>query len=286
MSNIEETPLEPQVPDRQAVLSTLAKKLQQSRKSKSLTLEEIAQTLKLRPVYLESLESGDWGEMPEDVYALGFLRQYASFLRENIDDEIIQLKSETIKLTRPLTFPDPSIAPNKSWVIVALLSFVVLFILFNVFDHDKTSFQEVSIQHTEAIPEAGVLPTSKIAQQIPVKEAQKQVTPPATIEQAIIEKDEKIIEQTNIHHYRLKATDSDVWLQLSKVNSNSEALEIVREVLLKAGEEFQTKREGDYLLLTCGNITALHIEVDGQPFIVKEALVSQDNVVRNISLKP
>ena len=97
---------------REELLHELAQCLKKARKASGLNREEIALTLKLRPVYIESLESGDWSQMPGEVYALGFLKQYASYLDVDVSNSIEKLKTGQYKLTKPLTFPDPPIAPN------------------------------------------------------------------------------------------------------------------------------------------------------------------------------
>ena len=67
--------------------------LEQKRKEKGLSLEEVEQATKIRKRYLHGLERDDYAVLPAGVYALGFLKTYANFL--GLDGEALsrQLKS-------------------------------------------------------------------------------------------------------------------------------------------------------------------------------------------------
>ncbi|HMR31772.1 MAG TPA: DUF4115 domain-containing protein [Geminicoccaceae bacterium] len=54
--------------------------LRAARLARREDLYDIADVLRIRPVYLEGLESGDIGVMPGRPYALGFLKSYADYL--------------------------------------------------------------------------------------------------------------------------------------------------------------------------------------------------------------
>jgi cytoskeleton protein RodZ len=67
--------------------------LEQARKERGLSLEEVEQATKIRKRYLAGLESEDFAVLPDAVYAQGFLKTYANFL--GLDGEALsrQLKS-------------------------------------------------------------------------------------------------------------------------------------------------------------------------------------------------
>ena len=54
--------------------------LEQTRREKGLSLEEVEQATKIRKRYLTGLEREDYAMLPDAVYAQGFLKTYASFL--------------------------------------------------------------------------------------------------------------------------------------------------------------------------------------------------------------
>jgi cytoskeleton protein RodZ len=73
----------------------LGRLLEQKRKERGLTLEEVEQATKIRKRYLTGLERDDYAILPDAVYARGFLKTYANYL--GLDGEALsrQLKSST-----------------------------------------------------------------------------------------------------------------------------------------------------------------------------------------------
>ena len=67
--------------------------LEQQRKERGLSLEEVEQATKIRKRYLTGLEREDYTILPDAVYARGFLKTYANYL--GLDGEALsqQLKS-------------------------------------------------------------------------------------------------------------------------------------------------------------------------------------------------
>jgi cytoskeleton protein RodZ len=67
--------------------------LEQKRKERGLSLEEVEQATKIRKRYLTGLEREDYAMLPDAVYAHGFLKTYANYL--GLDGEALskQLKS-------------------------------------------------------------------------------------------------------------------------------------------------------------------------------------------------
>lgn len=66
--------------------------LKHVREELGLSLNDVAQKLSIQRNYLENIESGQWNELPEDVYAVGFIRNYAKFLNVKSDDIVKQFK--------------------------------------------------------------------------------------------------------------------------------------------------------------------------------------------------
>lgn len=65
---------------------TLGEKLQKLRSERRISLHEVSKATQIQLKYLEYLEDGKYDKLPVDVYAKGFLRNYADFLgiNENI----------------------------------------------------------------------------------------------------------------------------------------------------------------------------------------------------------
>jgi cytoskeletal protein RodZ len=69
--------------------------LEQKRKERGLSLEEVEQATKIRKRYLRGLEREDYAILPDAVYARGFLKTYANYL--GLDGQALsqQLKNST-----------------------------------------------------------------------------------------------------------------------------------------------------------------------------------------------
>lgn len=52
----------------------------QKRQEMNLSLKEVENSTSIRSTYLEAIEEGKIGEFVSSIYALGFIKQYASFL--------------------------------------------------------------------------------------------------------------------------------------------------------------------------------------------------------------
>lgn len=142
--------------NREIVVREIAAKLHDGRETKGYSVDEIVRKLKLRKRHVKALESGDWSQMPDDVYVIGFLRQYGKFLDVDLSEEIERLKNDAYALTRPLTFPDPPVAPSRRWAWIAGIAFVLLFVLFNItgekyFDTSGTPESSGSAEQTAEV---------------------------------------------------------------------------------------------------------------------------------------
>jgi transcriptional regulator with XRE-family HTH domain len=67
--------------------------LRQTRESQGVEIEHVARELKVRPDYLEILESGDVRSVSKEIYILGYLKSYASWLGLNSNEITNQFKS-------------------------------------------------------------------------------------------------------------------------------------------------------------------------------------------------
>src|SRR6185312_3887212 len=72
-------------------------------------LHDVAVMLRIRPTYLEALEAGRLNTLPGNVYALGFLRSYASALGLDAEEVARRFRAEAGEIPRhsELIFPTP-----------------------------------------------------------------------------------------------------------------------------------------------------------------------------------
>ncbi len=72
-------------------------------------LADVAAMLRIRPSYLEALEAGRLNQLPGNVYALGFLRSYATALGLDAEEVARRFRAEAGEIPRhsELVFPVP-----------------------------------------------------------------------------------------------------------------------------------------------------------------------------------
>lgn len=140
----------------------LGGRLQAAREEKDLSLEEVAETLRIPLNYLESLEDGAFDVFSSDLHARGFLRNYAAFL--DLDPEEILAQYDDLRgkprvirthSTSPLIGAAP--ARRSTLGVDALLGLVVIALLglglYSVYARQN---------HQEPTPTPGPLPTPTV----------------------------------------------------------------------------------------------------------------------------
>jgi len=69
-------------------------KLRAERERQNLTIQDIAKGTSIRALYIEAIEKGEYGQLPGTVYAKGFIRNYANFLKMDADAVVRQFMEE------------------------------------------------------------------------------------------------------------------------------------------------------------------------------------------------
>lgn len=72
----------------------LGDKLRAERERQSLTIKDIEKGTSIRAHYIESIEKGEYEELPGDVYAKGFVRNYANYLKLDADALVSEYNEE------------------------------------------------------------------------------------------------------------------------------------------------------------------------------------------------
>ncbi|NDP42779.1 MAG: helix-turn-helix domain-containing protein, partial [Aromatoleum sp.] len=78
-----------------AAPATAGAMLRQAREDAGLTIDAIAQQLKLAPRQVRALEEGDFAVLPGRTFVRGFIRNYARLLRIDVDAVVAALQSST-----------------------------------------------------------------------------------------------------------------------------------------------------------------------------------------------
>jgi cytoskeletal protein RodZ len=77
-----------------AMTTTVGQELRQAREARSLSIDQASVATRIRPHYLQALESGDFGALPSVAQARGFLRAYAEYLGLNPDPLLVALEGK------------------------------------------------------------------------------------------------------------------------------------------------------------------------------------------------
>ncbi len=309
--------------DRQALLAALGERLRQAREARGESADAVVRELKLRRVYIEALEQGDWEALPDEVYAIGFLKQYAAYLGIDISHEIEQLRGEGVRLTRPLTYPDPPLAPSRRWAWIAGAAFVILFIAFNLGGNSPDQGDERA-----AAPEPPAMPATKPLQSSPPtteSDARAVSAPKPSPSLAALKKPLPVQEMplagadnapagaaqisspqanapatpsanaaqpapANAHHFVFEAVGAPVWLQVYPPDPYAEtpapAAHPAREALLQPGQKLRLKPAFPRVWLTTGNAGALRVEIDGETVIAPGGLGKPAQVLHKVPMPP
>ena len=117
------------------------------RKELGLSVKDVENAISIRATYLEDIEKGRIDAFLSPVYALGFMRQYATFLKIDIE-KIIREYPHLFKLPSPKLEVDYGIGtlesrghagggvkwlPNFLWASVALIGLVSAYFLAKYF---------------------------------------------------------------------------------------------------------------------------------------------------------
>ena len=86
------------------VMLTVAEQLRVARTAKNLTVQQAAETMKMRTDHLEALERGDYSVFSAPVYIRGFVRTYSALLKLDVPAVMAALDAElgaTTKFAEP-----------------------------------------------------------------------------------------------------------------------------------------------------------------------------------------
>ena len=86
--------------------------LRREREKQGLTIADIEKGTSIRGLYIEHIERGNIGDLPGLVYAKGFVRNYAKFLRLNAEPLVQQFAEENGGASSPVP-AEPESAPRR-----------------------------------------------------------------------------------------------------------------------------------------------------------------------------
>mgnify|MGYP001943144778 CR=1 FL=1 len=83
-------------------LTELGQKLQQARKEKNISLDELQEVTKIQKRYLEAIENGEYEKLPGQFYARAFIKTYAEAVGLNPEELFNSYPSDTPKSDEPV----------------------------------------------------------------------------------------------------------------------------------------------------------------------------------------
>jgi len=106
--------------------------LREGRENVGVSLQDVANTLCIRYIYLQAIEDGRFDKLPGPAYATGFLRAYSDFLGFDTERFLKRFRAETgiQEQTLELDFPDVSREgrfPGSGALLVSLVVATVVF---------------------------------------------------------------------------------------------------------------------------------------------------------------
>jgi cytoskeleton protein RodZ len=108
----------------------LGDRLREAREARGLTLLQVEETTRIRRVFLQALEEERFGDLPGDVYARGFIRNYAQFLGLDVTTLLAAyhtaLRSKPGSVSRVLDEPLLRRGTGSAWANILLGLTVVL----------------------------------------------------------------------------------------------------------------------------------------------------------------
>src|SRR4051794_20217921 len=141
-------------------MSELGERLQEARESQGISLSQAAVETRILQRYLVALEDGDYQHLPGDVYARGFIRNYADYL--NIPaDELIELYRRERGLSEPIRVVSATSSPRIRGLVLPSF-FGVFFVVLVRVAGSYLTLSPLNFVGESARPDAAIVPTSAL----------------------------------------------------------------------------------------------------------------------------
>ena len=175
---------------------TVGDELRMRREEAGHTINDVSESVRIQPRYLEALESGRLEDLPGTVYALGFLRTYAEHYGFNGDAFVTRFKEETegLRQVQDYNLPEPieeARVPTAAILIVAIVLAIGAYVAWYSLRSQETEIADAVPEvpaHLSAAPEE-TLPAPAPAETVeaPQPVAAEPVETPAAAPAATIE---------------------------------------------------------------------------------------------------
>jgi cytoskeleton protein RodZ len=159
-------------------------RLRLAREMRSLSVSDVAQSLKLGPRQVEALENGEWQGLPGQTFVRGFVRNYARMLQidptplmEQLDSQLDKpADSLNVSETRRTAMPSSQPRRDRTVVVAGLVLLVLAGAVYVLLPNDLSALRESaqklidSLSRKEAVPApaSGSVPAAPVATSEPV----------------------------------------------------------------------------------------------------------------------
>lgn len=258
----------------------------QARTEKNISIQDAADSIYIRKLYLEAIEQGRFDVLPGTVYTVGFIKSYARFLNLDGNEIIRQLDlfpdvEENSPLNQTIVLPEEQGKPSRS-ILFSSIFLIIAFIggryLWIHHSQEKTQdpiATEFEAEHPasetpilaaetpQTVPQTSTeSPPSPSSEPVPVKTEEKKEMPAAASPV-----DESI---------KLKAEEAS-WVEV-----RDQAGKVLFMKILPAGETYDIPSQPG-LILNTGNAGGLSLSVGGKK---TKLLGKHGQVLRGVSLDP
>lgn len=255
--------------------------LRRTREHYSQSLQDVENNIRIRASQLEAIEQGNVEALPGRVYAIGFVRSYAEYLRLDGDKMVQLFKVQGAGGTpaAQLNFPIPASESRlpPPWVLAACASgLVFVILLFSLFGAKQettvTQIKDVPEQYAELVGD--IAASEQVSSQIDSSGDDRSSSQTISAEESL--SPDQLLEERidNADGIVLRLKDRS-WVEIKDGSGKA----IVSRVLNKEEQYFVP--DSPDLRMSLGNAGAIEASIDG---IVLNPFGQRGEVRRNISL--
>ena len=276
---------------------SIGEALRRRREERGLTAEQASYQSKVPLRLAQALESDDYQLLPDPLYLLGLLRDYATFLGLDVAALETEFRHAVQRPPRPLlASPAPRPAPaihwkQVVWTVAAILVVTPLVLIALSLASRRVSDQAVRIQVVEpkaevVVPAGDVVlgPADPIAEgagapgsPATATSAEHAASPLAETRAAVPPQvAEAVAARASVGHVLIARAQEPTWMTVRADRKNP------KEVLLQPGQTARFEAETSFHV-TVGNAGGVTLSLDGAPL---PPLGRSGEVVRDLLLPP
>lgn len=253
---------------------SLGETLRSKREKKKLSLEDVAQKLRIKEVYLKALEEGHYYAFPSRVYGIGFLRSYSKFLGLDSDLMVAEFHAETSDIKdAPLDMPviekHFALPSKKTLRILAIIILLLLILWFTVaamltsdlFANFSTSESTTPIQEEDVtMEEAPVIVDAEPALETISSDETTEETAEIVVPTEPQNVTEKSIDPRALTAKAAFIAKKEVWVRLY----NKETQKVILDKVMQKNDSFIPESELSALEITTGRANLINLYKNGE----------------------